>query len=271
LHEQALGFKQARLGEDHPNTLISLHNLAATLADNDQAGRAIPLHEQALKGLRAKLGEDHPHTLVFQRSSARTYEKAGRHRDAELLYRKTVQAAGRHEPRIERFYSDSLAMLGRCLIRQGKHAEAVPILRECLGIKEKTQPGDWTTAEARGLLGEALAGRKDFPAAEPLLLEARKALTERRAKMPPCERDGALRDAADRLVRLYEAWGKPAEAGKWREMRPPAPATAPAGSPRVKWERTPFGPAPRSRPPPRLTGAPALIPRPEVIGGSPSK
>jgi hypothetical protein len=95
------------------------------------------------------------------------------------------------------------------LIRQGKHAEAVPILRACLEIKEKTDPGDWATANARSLLGEALIGQREFPAAEPLLLDAHKALTERRDKIRPLDREAILRDAIDRLVRLYEARGKP--------------------------------------------------------------
>jgi hypothetical protein len=108
-------------------------------------------------------------------------------------------------------------MLGRCWIRQGKHAEAVSILRECLAIKEKTLPGDWATAEARSLLGEALAGQGEFSAAEPLLLDAQKALTERRETILPVNRVATLRDAAERLVRLYEAWGKPDKAEEWRK------------------------------------------------------
>src|SRR5262249_18402489 len=170
-----------------------------------------------LTALRAKLGEDHASTLRLQRELAQTHEKAGHYRDAEPLYRKTVEAAGRQEPRNGRFYSQSLAVLGRCLVRQGKHAEAIPTLRECLEIKEKTQSGDWTTAEAHSLLGEALVGQREFLAAEPLLLNAHKALTERRDKIRPLDRDVILRDAAERLVRLYEAWGKPDKAEEWRK------------------------------------------------------
>jgi tetratricopeptide (TPR) repeat protein len=217
LYEQVLQARRAKLGDDHPGTLTSMCNLAAVFRDNRQFDRAIPLYEQALKAQRATRGEDHPSTLVFQRGFARTYEKAGRYRDAEPLYRRTVEAAGRQKPRNDRFYSDSLAMLGRCLNRQAKHAEAVPILRECLEIKEKTQPGDWTTALARSLLGEALAGQREVPAAEPLLLDAYKALIERREKIRPLDRDVTLRDAAERLVRLYEAWGKPDKAEEWRK------------------------------------------------------
>jgi len=62
------------------------------------------------------------------------------------------------------------------------------------------------------LLGEALTGQKPSPEAERLLLSARKALEENRNKITPIDQDETLRDAVGRLVRLYEAWGKPAEA-----------------------------------------------------------
>jgi tetratricopeptide (TPR) repeat protein len=217
LIERALKEQRAKLGEDHPDTLQSMNNLAAAYADAGQLDLALALYEQALKAHRAKLGKEHPRTLRSQAGFARTYEKAGRDRDAEPLYRKTIEAAGRQEPRNDRFYSDSLAMLGRCLIRQGKHAEAVPMLRECLEIKEKTQPNDWATAQARSLLGEALAEQREFPAAEPLLLNAQKALTERREKLRPLDREVTLRAAAERLIRLYEVWGKPDQAEQWRK------------------------------------------------------
>jgi serine/threonine-protein kinase len=217
LCEQALKGRRAKLGEDHPATFISMNDLANIYLDMGRLDRAIPLYEQALRAERAKLGENHPNTFITQRGLARAYETARRYRDAEPLYRKAVEAAGRQEPRDDRFRSDSLATLGRCLIRQGKHTEAVLILREGLEIKEKTQPGHWTTAYARCLLGEALAGQREFPAAEPLLLDAHKALTERRGKIPPLERDATLRGAAERLVRLYEAWGKPDQAEEWRK------------------------------------------------------
>jgi hypothetical protein len=62
-----------------------------------------------------------------------------------------------------------------------------------------------------------LAGERDFPAAEPLLLDAYKALAERRDQILPRGRETILREAAERLVQLYEAWGKPDQAEAWRK------------------------------------------------------
>jgi eukaryotic-like serine/threonine-protein kinase len=216
LHQQELAAARRRLGPDHPETFISMNNVATVYLELGELDRAIPLLQETLRLKQAKLGEDHHSVLITLRNLARAYEKAGRPRDAERLFRQTIAAAARHTPRDDPFYSDTLAMLGRCWNREHRTKDAVPILRECLAIKEKAQPDDWTTAMARSLLGEALAGQREFQAAEPLLLEAQKALTEVSEKLPPLERDVNLRDAAERLVRLYEAWGQKDKAEEWR-------------------------------------------------------
>jgi tetratricopeptide (TPR) repeat protein len=215
LLEGVLAARRTKPGPPAPGIFIVMINLASAYQAAGRVDRAIPLFEEALAGQLARLGGDHPDTLVCRRNLARAYERAGRAGDAERAFRQVVEAAGRAKPRNDRFYTDALAGLGGCLVHRQESAQAVPILRECLEITEKTQPGDWSTAEARGLLGEALAGLKDFAAAEPLLLASQKALTERAETIPPLQREQVLRDARERLVRLYQRWNKPAEVGRW--------------------------------------------------------
>ncbi len=166
--------------------------------------------------LRTKQSAHRRDTFYAQRNLARAYEKAHREFDAERLHADVVGKSANAKPRDNQFYSDSLAYLGRCLIHRHKDDEAVSNLHQCLEIKEKTQPDDWTTARARSLLGEALTGQKAYPEAERLLLSAQKALDEKRDKIRPIDRDETLRDAIDRLVHLYEVWGRSAEAEVWR-------------------------------------------------------
>jgi len=226
LFENAFEAQRTKRGEDHPDTLRTKNNLGAALLDAGLLDRAISLLGEALNALQTKRSAHHPDTLYTQRNLARAYEKAHRDQDAERLYRGVVEISARAKPRNDQFYSDSLAYLGRCLIHEHKNDEAVPVLRHCLEIKEKTQPGDWTTARARSLLGEALAGQKAYPEAEQLLLSARKELDEKRDKIRPIDRDETLHDAIDRLVRLYEASGKPAEAEMWRKKVAALPAAS---------------------------------------------
>ena len=59
------------LGEEDPDTLKAMTNLAATLySQGDRAG-ARKLQEQVLETRRRLLGEEHPDTLVAKKTLAR--------------------------------------------------------------------------------------------------------------------------------------------------------------------------------------------------------
>jgi hypothetical protein len=50
-----------KLGEDHPDTLTSMANLASTLWNQGRWEEAEQLFMQVVKTSKAKLGEDHPY------------------------------------------------------------------------------------------------------------------------------------------------------------------------------------------------------------------
>ena len=52
------------LGEEHPDTLTSMANLAATYSDQGRTGEAAALQEEVLQKFRRILGEEHPDTLT---------------------------------------------------------------------------------------------------------------------------------------------------------------------------------------------------------------
>jgi eukaryotic-like serine/threonine-protein kinase len=107
--------------------------------------------------------------------------------------------------------------LGEMRLNQGKFAEAEEPLRACLDWRVRAQPDNWSTANARSLLGQALRGQKKFAAAEQLLLEGYAQMKQREAQLPP----GAylrLVEAAHRLVDLYEACQQSEKAAHWQEI-----------------------------------------------------
>jgi hypothetical protein len=111
------------------------------------------------------------------------------------------------------------------LLQYRQFAAAEVFLRECAAIRERKLPGDWSTFNSIAMLGSALLGQKKLAEAEPLLLEGYQGLKDREAAIPP---QGKIRvkEALYRLVALYVAWEKPAEAAKWQailEPEPPAP------------------------------------------------
>jgi hypothetical protein len=125
----------------------------------------------------------------------------------------------------------AMAELGFNLLVQMKNADAEKLLRDCLNIREKNQPDEWTTFNTRSLLGEALLGQKKYAEAEPPLLEGYEGIKQREAKIPPQFRAVRLKGALERLVRLCEATGRKDEAAKWQkkldEAKRPAAKEAP--------------------------------------------
>jgi serine/threonine protein kinase/tetratricopeptide (TPR) repeat protein len=109
----------------------------------------------------------------------------------------------------------ALAANAMTLIAQGKFAEAEPLARECLALREIMIPDNWLTFNARSMLGECLLGQKKYTEAEPLLLSGYQGLKQRENKIPP---EGKLRpqQALQRLVQLYENTARPGQAARWK-------------------------------------------------------
>ena len=112
-------------------------------------------------------------------------------------------------------YTLVLAALGANLLHQQKPADAEPILHESLLIREKSEPDAWTTFNTQSMLGGSLLGQKNYADAEPLLLAGYEGMKEREAKIPP-QGKPRLTEALERLVQLYDAWGKPDQGAEWR-------------------------------------------------------
>ena len=108
-----------------------------------------------------------------------------------------------------------LAALGLNLLQQDKSAEAEPILRECLKIRELRETDAWTTFNTKSMLGGSLLGQKKYADAEPLLVAGYDGMKQREDKIPVASRV-RLTEAADRLVQLYDAWDKKDQAARWR-------------------------------------------------------
>jgi 2-keto-3-deoxy-galactonokinase len=101
------------------------------------------------------------------------------------------------------------------LLVEEKFAEAEPLARECLEIREKKLLGDWRTFNARSMLGGSLLGQKKYAAAEPLLVSGWEGM-QQRADAIPAAGKGRLQEAIQRLVQLYEATDRPDEVARWK-------------------------------------------------------
>jgi tetratricopeptide (TPR) repeat protein len=109
-----------------------------------------------------------------------------------------------------------LAQQSTALLANGKFAEAEPLARECLAIREKQNSDDWLTFNARSLLGGSLLGQKKHAEAEPLLLAAYEGMKQHEARIPTNGRP-RLKETLQRLVQLYDATARPDQAAQWKQ------------------------------------------------------
>src|SRR5262249_54303809 len=101
-------------------------------------------------------------------------------------------------------------------LRQRKFAEAEPILREVVTLQTKACSDHWSRFGVQSMLGEALSGQKKFVEAEPLLIAGYEGMKQRAKSVPP-QGSWLFDQAVERVVRHYEAQGKPDEVAKWRK------------------------------------------------------
>jgi len=112
--------------------------------------------------------------------------------------------------------ASALDSLASVLGTEGKVAEPVALLRECLVIREKRMPNDPQVFTARLRLGEYLLEQREYAEAEPLLLTAHRGMKEREDKLA-ANRKPYLMRALRALVRLYEETNQPEKAAEWRQ------------------------------------------------------
>ncbi len=146
------------------------------------------------------------------------YLKAGMTVKAAQLLQKQLADARKVLPRDSPQLAGTLAMCSLTLLQLSAYADAEPLLRECLAIRNKTEPDSWTTFNTQSMLGGALLGLKKYEEAEPLLLAGYDGMKQREAKIPP-QGKVRLTEAVERLVQLYEATGRKDEAVKWSTIQ----------------------------------------------------
>jgi serine/threonine protein kinase/tetratricopeptide (TPR) repeat protein len=218
LFDETLNLMKAKLGPDHRETLNTTNNLADAYVATGRPGDAIRLLKPLIKRCQSKLGPGHTVTLATMNTLALAYETTGALTQAVEAGGELVHMLRNQLPADDPRLTAVLARLGLLLLKAGRPADAEPILRECLGVREKKEPDAWRTFNAKSMLGGALLGQKKYAEAAPLLLAGYKELKKREKAIPP-QGQVRLREAADRLIELYTATNNLAELKMWRAER----------------------------------------------------
>jgi tetratricopeptide (TPR) repeat protein len=95
LFVQVMETRKRVLGEEHPDTLTSIANLASTYRNQGRWKEAEELEVQVMETSSRVLGEEHPDTLTSIANLASTYTNQGRWKEAEELEVQVMETSSR--------------------------------------------------------------------------------------------------------------------------------------------------------------------------------
>ncbi|KAH7131167.1 P-loop containing nucleoside triphosphate hydrolase protein [Dactylonectria macrodidyma] len=137
MNRRALEIREMVLGREHPDTLISINNLASVLQYQGKYEEAEQMNRRALDASEKVLGREHPDTLISISNLAEVLGYQGKYEEAEQMNRR---ALGAREKVLGREHPDtliSISHLAEVLRDQGKYEEAEQIHRRALDSREK--------------------------------------------------------------------------------------------------------------------------------------
>jgi serine/threonine protein kinase len=265
LIREALRIRNAAAGEEDFQTVQTVLDLAFVLRGKGEADSAQALYERAIQGLEAHGDSAAVILPAALNNLAYLHRTRGENAEAEALYRRAV-ALERQWGTVPNLLL-LMNNLAATLDEEGKQAEADQVLADAIQVSEQYWPdGHWRVGSAYGARGAFRMLQEDPAGAEPFLREALEIslqeLTEDNARTAfahmqygICLRDLRRFEEAEaqllaafdwlsehngvgspytqptvaHLVTLYEAWGKPDAARKFRNLLASGGAGSPSG------------------------------------------
>ena len=182
LYSQTLEIQRRVLGPEHPDTLMSMNNLADVYYDRGQvrAGRGALQPDPGDQ--RRVLGPEHPDTLISMNNLADVYDVQGKYAQAEALFSQTLEIQRRVLGPEHPDTLDTLSDFASMYQRQGKYALAETYAAQALaGRRHALGPEHPDTMASAADLALAYLSQGKFAESEPL---AREALEFDRKKQP---------------------------------------------------------------------------------------
>ncbi|KAK0747607.1 hypothetical protein B0T21DRAFT_379616 [Apiosordaria backusii] len=153
--EEAVELKQAELGEEDPNTLVSMNGLALTYWSLGRWKEAELLEVQVLDIRKRVLGKEHPDTLTSMNNLASTYKDQGRWEEAELLQVQVLDIEKRVLGEEHPHTLISMNNLASMYQHQGRWEEAELLQVQVLDIRKRVSGKEhpYTIAYMQEVLG----------------------------------------------------------------------------------------------------------------------
>jgi tetratricopeptide (TPR) repeat protein len=136
MEETALTVRQQILGNEHPDTLMSMNNLALALSYRGKYEEAEEIYRQTLRLRETVLGKEHPDTLISMNNLGSILEDQGKYEEAEEIHRRELRLS---EMVLGKEHPDTLKSMNNLAVvleDQGKYEEAEEIHRRELRLCE---------------------------------------------------------------------------------------------------------------------------------------
>jgi tetratricopeptide (TPR) repeat protein len=173
LWREAVSISETLLGREHPDTAVSLNNLAVLLKEQGDLAGARPLYERALAIWEKILGPEHSDTATSLDNLAVLLEVQGDLAGARPLLERALAIREEVLGPDHASTATSLNNLGLLLQAQGDLAGARPLLVRALAIREKVlDPEHPDMATSLSNLGLLLQAQGDLAGARPLFESA---------------------------------------------------------------------------------------------------
>jgi serine/threonine-protein kinase len=206
---EIIALSRQAYGDAHGNVTTAIANLAGFVQRAGRLDEAAELHREAIRRYAAAgVGRN---VAVSTANLAWTERLRLRFAESEALYRQAIpvlDSLWRGTARV----SATLVDFGIVLGFRGKDREAEAVFRRAVEVAETGASADsGNLYRARSFLGQSLLAAGQYARAEPLLLGPYEWM---RKSLGPAHQYTRL--GAENLARLYQKWGRPADAERYR-------------------------------------------------------
>ena len=218
LYRQGIEMRRRTLGSDHPLYAFALGDYAAFLNVTGRHREAMAVAQQHYDLITSIFGPEHPRTAEVMATYAVALARVGRTSEAIAVARRSLELRLVRLGRVHNSTASAMRQLATLLHDDGQTAEAERLIREAIEIIRTSSGGAETglLALAHAELARFQADGRRFAEAEQSLLHALRIYQQ--SNVPPTHRDH--RNALRALIELYESWGKPSEAARYRALLP---------------------------------------------------
>ncbi|MFO0810951.1 MAG: serine/threonine-protein kinase [Gemmataceae bacterium] len=230
LYRDGLAICRAATGKARAMDIDALSGVSKVLGARNRMADALPVMREAADRAEAVYGPLDQRTIILRGYVGEAYFVLGDYTAAVPVLADTLEKRRRVISPTHPSTYTTQGLLADCWYYQRKIDEAEAAYREVLAGYLATMPADNPLIpHTRSRLAACLVVRGKFAEAEPLLLEANAALAK-----PPVTNPAWLRRNRSTLAVMYERWGKPEEAAKWKPPQEPGVKSQGSGVSKAK-------------------------------------